>query len=149
MPKFTYKGETRGGKSIKKTVEAKDRYAVYDIARKEGDTVTEILDTGGFSIDKFFNVEKIEYFISKISDDELVMMTRNLGSMLKAGLPLTRAFEVIEKQSKNPRLKGTIKDVRKRINKGGQLYEALGAYPKVFNELYVACLLYTSPSPRD
>jgi type IV pilus assembly protein PilC len=83
-------------------------------------------------------MELINVYLSRIKSDELVMVTRNLGSMLIAGLPLSRALSVIERQSKNPRLKSVIKDVGERIQKGSQFYEALGAYPKVFNDLYVA-----------
>lgn len=76
--------------------------------------------------------------ISRVKEDELVMITRNLGSMLVAGLPLSRALSVIERQTKNPRLKEVMADVRERINKGSQFYEALAEHPKEFNDLYIA-----------
>ncbi|MEZ4200181.1 MAG: type II secretion system F family protein [Candidatus Paceibacterota bacterium] len=138
MAKFTYTGQAGDGSKVTKTVEADDRYAVYEIARQEGHTVTTISEAGSFSLKKLINTETIEYYISRIKEDDLVMMTRNLSSMLVAGLPLSRSLSVIERQSKNPRLKGVIKDVRERIEKGDQFNESLGAYPKVCNDLYVA-----------
>lgn len=136
--KFTYLGEDESGQPVEETVEANDRFAVYEIARESGHLVKEVRDSGKFSLSKYVNVKKIESFISRISTDDLVLMTRNLGSMLKAGLPLSRALSVIERQSHNPRLKGIVSDVREHIQKGDQFNEALGNHPKVFDDLFVA-----------
>ncbi len=138
MPKFTYTGADRDGNKVTETVTADDRFAVYEIARQSGHTVEVIGEKRKFDINTLLNVEKINYAISRVKEDELVMLTRNLGSMLVAGLPLSRALSVIERQSKNPRLKGIMLDVIERINKGEPFADALGKYPKVFNDLYVA-----------
>ncbi len=66
------------------------------------------------------------------------MVTRNLGSMLVAGLTVSRALSVIERQSSNPRLKGVVKRVIARINEGDPFYETLKEFPEVFSDLYVA-----------
>ncbi len=138
MPTFIYQGTDSKGAAVSEKVEAKDRFSVYEIARGNGHTVSSITESGKTSLRTLLNVERLEYMISRVKDDELVMVTRNLGSMLVAGLPLSRALSVIERQSKNPRLKGVMVDVRERINKGSQFYESLAAYPKEFSELYVA-----------
>jgi type IV pilus assembly protein PilC len=138
MPKFTYIGADRDGGTVTETVTADDRFAVYEIARQAGHTVESIGEKRKFDLSTLLNVEKINYAISRVKEDELVMMTRNLGSMLIAGLPLSRALSVIERQSKNPRLKGIMLDVIERINKGEPFADALGKYPKEFNDLYVA-----------
>lgn len=138
MPTFTYHGTNRDGKAVKETVTATDRFAVYDIARDNGHTVDQVFDADRRSLRALLNVERINYFLSRVKDDELVMVTRNLGSMLIAGLPLSRALSVIERQSSNPKLKGIMRDVSDQINRGAQLHEALGAYPKTFSDLYVS-----------
>lgn len=88
----------------------------------------------------FLNLEKVNYYLGRVKQDELVMMTRNLGSMLVAGLTVTRALSVIERQSSNARLKGIIKEVIEDINKGNQFHTALKKFPKVFDNLYVAMI---------
>ena len=138
MAKFTYKGEDRNGVAVTETVEATDRFVVYEIARQSGNTVISITETKRFKLSSILNVEKIEYAISRVKPDELVMITRNIGSMIVAGLPLSRALNVIERQTRNPRLKVIVRDIVNRINKGEQFHEALANYPKVFNELFVA-----------
>lgn len=138
MTTFKYTGEDENGNKISKTVEANDRYAVYDIARQAGHKVANVEKEKGFSLGNFFNVEKINYKLSRVSDDEKVILTRNLGSMLSAGLTVTRALSVIERQTKNPRLKVTIKRVIERINNGDQFNVALKEFPKTFDDMYVA-----------
>lgn len=138
MPKFTYYGEDKSGAEVTEIVDAKDRFEVYELARKNGHSVSSISEKRAFSVNAIFDVKKLEYYMSRVKDDDLVMMTRNLGSMLVAGLPLSRALSVIERQSTNPRLKGVLEQIRARINKGEQFHQALGAYPKEFDDLYVS-----------
>lgn len=140
MATFTYTGEDQEGKKVTQTVTADDRYAVYDIARRDGHRITSIDESkkGGFG--GGFNMERINVMLSRVKADELVMMTRNLGSMLNAGLTATRALSVIERQSTNPKLKSVLKRVVERINNGEQFYESLKEYPDVFSDLYVAMI---------
>jgi len=140
MPTFTYKGEAEDGSPVTMTVEAADRFAVYDIARENGHTVSKVSGSKrGFSLSSF-NMEKINYFLSRVKIDELTIFTRNLSSMLSAGLPLSRALSVLERQNKNAKLKIIVRDVRERINKGDQFHEALKKFPKVFSKLYIAMI---------
>jgi type IV pilus assembly protein PilC len=139
MPVFTYTGEDQEGNKVTNTVTAVDRFAVYEQARTEGHRITSVAPArSGFK--KFFNVERLNIMLSKVKSDELVMMTRNLGSMLTAGLTITRALSVMERQSTNPKLKSVVKRIVERINKGDQFYEALKEFPEVFSDLYVAMI---------
>ena len=138
MAKFVYLGTTKEGEKVSIQVDAADKYAVYAIARENGHVVTNVNAVGEFSFRSFFNLEKINYFLSRVKQDELVMITRNLAAMLRAGLPLSRTISVIERQSKNPRTQGIMKQVRESINRGDPLHLALKAYPETFSRLYVA-----------
>jgi len=140
MPKFTYEGEDENGKKVRETVMVGDRYDVYDMARDRGHKVTSVKEYSRLSLSNFLNLDKINYYLGRVKQDELVMMTRNLGSMLVAGLTVTRALSVIERQSSNARLKGIIKEVIEDINKGNQFNQALKKFPKVFDNLYVAMI---------
>ena len=140
MPKFTYTGEDGEGKKVTKTVEADDRYAVYDIARRDSHRISSIEEEKHGAVGKLFSMDRINVMLSRVKADELVMMTRNLGSMLTAGLTVTRALSVIERQSKNPKLKNVITRINERINNGEQFYEALKEFPEVFSDLYVAMI---------
>lgn len=123
---------------VTKTVEAADRFAVYEIARTNGDTVTEVKEVSRFSLGHLLNVNKLNVLLSRVKIDELTMFTRNLSSMLKAGLPLSRCLSVLERQSKNPRLKSVTKQIQERITAGDQFYEAVREFPDTFSDLYVS-----------
>jgi len=139
MAKFRYTGTTKdGNEKITEIVEAKDKFAVYEIARTNGHIISSVSPAEGVFSGNFFNVEKINVFLSRVKSDEIVALTRNLSSMMRAGLPITRALSVIERQSRNPRLKVIMKDIRENINTGKQLNEGLTKFPKVFSDLYVA-----------
>ena len=75
MASFTYKGEDKEGKTVTETVTAADRFAVYAMARQSGHTVTSIKESSTWSFKKYFDVEKINYYISRVSSDEIVMVT--------------------------------------------------------------------------
>jgi len=138
MAKFTYQGEDSNGKKITNTIEAEDRFGVYAVARNLGHTVSSVEITTGFDFKRLFNVEKINYMLSRVKADELTMSTRNVGSMLKAGLTISRALSVVERQSTNPKLRGVLQRIVERINQGEQFNETLKEFPEVFNDLYIA-----------
>ncbi len=138
MPTFVYHGEDAEGKKVTETVTADDRYAVYDIARTNGHTVSSVEEGTSFSFKNLINMEAINEKLGRVKQDELVMVTRNLGSMLVAGLTVIRALSVIERQSSNAKLKAVIRKISAGLNKGDQFNEALREFPAVFSDLYVA-----------
>jgi len=138
MPKFTYVGTNSAGEKVEQTVEAADRFAVYAVARTEGHTISSVSEASVFSPGRFFNLDAINAKLSRVKGDELVMVTRNLGSMITAGLTVSRALSVIERQTKNPKLKMVVTKMVARINKGDGFAESLKEFPDVFNDLYVA-----------
>jgi type IV pilus assembly protein PilC len=76
--------------------------------------------------------------IKRVKPAELTIMSRQLATMISAGMTLLRAFYVLEDQSENPLLKKTLSGVREDIESGLAFSEALAKHPKVFNPLYVA-----------
>ncbi len=138
MGKFRYKGTDASGNAVSLTVEAEDRFSVYDIAHTNGHTIETVEETRSFDVGKLMRLEWLTLMLSRIKQDEMVMLTRNLGAMLRAGLALSRALSVSERQTKNPKLKGVLKALNEKLNTGSQFHEALAEYPAVFSRLYVA-----------
>lgn len=138
MNTFTYVGVDKEGKPVTGTVEAADRFAVYDIARKSNHTVTTVSESRKFAAQGSFILHSIGALIGSVKQDEIVMFTRNLGAMLKAGLPLSRALSVAERQTKNQKFKAAMKSVNERLNQGIPFHEAIEAFPSIFNRLYVS-----------
>ena len=73
---------------------------------------------------------------SRISTKDIAIFSRQLATMLKSGVPLVTAFQIISGGIKNPRLQTVIDKIRADVESGSSLYEALGQFPVQFDELY-------------
>jgi type IV pilus assembly protein PilC len=73
----------------------------------------------------------------RIKPAVLAVFTRQLATLIDVGMPLLRGLRILEEQAENQTLKKVIADVATTVESGGTLSEALAAYPKVFNPLYV------------
>lgn len=73
---------------------------------------------------------------SRITPKEIAVFSRQLATMLKSGVPLVTAFQIIAGGVKNPRMRTMVEKIRAEVEGGGSLHEALSAYPVQFDELY-------------
>ena len=76
-------------------------------------------------------------FGAKVSEEEVTIMTRQLATLIIAGLPLLRALELIHKQERNPAFKEVLGNIAESVSQGNNFSEALQAHPKVFDRLFV------------
>ncbi|NIM70823.1 MAG: type II secretion system F family protein [Xanthomonadales bacterium] len=73
----------------------------------------------------------------RIRPKDIAVFSRQLATMLKAGVPLVTAFQIIAGGVKNPRMRNMVNRIRSDVESGGSLFEALSAHPGQFDELYV------------
>lgn len=132
---FTYKAKTKTGEIIEGSQEAIDRFAVSRDLRSKGNIPISINQASGGALSIDALIEKI---FGGVKLSELIIFTRNLSGMLKAGLPLARALSVVEKQTKNNVFKKILSDLQNEINSGGTFSSGLSKYPKVFSKLFVS-----------
>jgi len=112
-------------------VEAVSKQDVADQLKQRG---LIVLDIAGKYRSKELNVE----LFSRVKPTEMAVMTRQLSTMVSAGMTILRALHVLETQSKSKLLKDTLAAVRQDVEAGLLLSDALERHPKVFNPLYVA-----------
>jgi type IV pilus assembly protein PilC len=74
---------------------------------------------------------------SRISAKDVAVFSRQLATMLKSGVPLVTAFQIISGGLKNPRMRTVVDKIRGEVEAGGTLHESLAEYPVQFDELYV------------
>ena len=123
------------GSEEKRVIDAANKFAVYEAAEKEGAMVTSIVEgAGGSIIEKMNGVS----FGVGINTMQRITFAKNLAAMLSAGLTLSRALSVINRQSTNPSLKKVVTDLEARVKQGSAFHEALAAHPKVFSKLFIA-----------
>ena len=130
--KFRVSIETKEGAQETRTVEAPNRFGVYSQMEELGVTVLEVAEEK-----KKLSVGNI-HFGTGIKTDEKITFTKNLSAMLGAGLTLSRALSVIERQTKNAALKKVVASVEEKIKTGGSFHEALAEHRQVFSELFIA-----------
>src|SRR3989338_4775501 len=133
--KFTYTAEKSDGEVYKGIGEAADRFELYGIVRQEGGKILSLEETGG---DRWLSMAYWNAKISRISEYEKILFSRNLGAMLSAGLPLARALAVIERQTKNTKMSSVISQISSDVRRGETLHGALAKFPNVFPKLFVA-----------
>lgn len=132
--KFNVTVKKEDGSEEKRVIDAPSRFAVYTEVEKEGSMVTSLEEKGGFSFPSWANIQ----ITSGIKTEERITLTKNLGSMLTAGLTLSRALSVIERQSNNKALQKIVVDLQGEVKKGSTFHEALARHPKVFSKLFIA-----------
>lgn len=132
--KFTVTLKKEDGTQEKRVVDAVSRFAVYADIEKEGATVVTLSEGGGFTTPKWLSMN----LTSGVKTEERITFTKNLSAMLGAGLTLSRALSVIERQSGNKGLKAIVTDLEARVKKGDAFHEALAAHDKVFSKLFIA-----------
>ena len=132
---FSYKAKTKEGQIIDNTMESGDRFLLARELKSRGYIIFSIKELKGNSFDLDLIVQK---FFGSITNEELIIFTKNLSGMLKAGLPLSRSISVLQKQTKNQKLNAILTELNNEINAGGTLSSGLGKFPKVFSKLFVS-----------
>lgn len=136
MPLFTYKAlRKEDNTTYESTIEAKDRFEVYNVVRKEGGQVISVSEKKKFSFNANIDVTR---YVSRIKDEDRILFMRNLGAMLHAGLPLVRALNVIERQTRKAKIKDIVTAMIKSIEQGGALSVGMEQHPKMFSGLVIS-----------
>ena len=73
----------------------------------------------------------------KIAANEVIPFTRQLASMIGAGMPILSTMQTLEEQCDNPEFKKVLTHIRATIESGEPMSHALAAFPKIFDDMYV------------
>lgn len=132
--KFTYNAKRPDGSTYEGNLEAPDKAAFYRELRKTGDILISFKEQKK-------NLAQMEIhlpFLNRIKTIDKITFARNVGGMLEAGLPLSRALTVSERQTVNPKLKKVYKELNDYITSGKTFHEALALHPKIFSSLFIS-----------
>lgn len=139
MPSFKYTAKNAQGGTVKGVMEAQKEFEVVGELRKKSLIPLEISEIsgkssggGGFSLSL-----KAGQKPGKPRKDDLVVFTRQLATMISAGITLLDALEILSIQIENPGFKKVVSNVAEDIRTGNDLSKALSKYPKCFSDIYV------------
>ena len=139
MAKFAYTAADKEGHEIEGTIESTSESRARKELASQGFTVTkmsEVVVTEKKASAKAKKRPK-PLFGTGVKNENVTIFSRQLATLLKAGLPLLRSLEVIARQEKNPYFKGIIEDIADSVRTGNKFSEGLAQNPKVFDKLYV------------
>ena len=129
MPQFEFQGTSRTGAQISGVRLAPTREALDTLLRREQITPARI------AAKRELNLPKPK-FKGKVKGKELAVFTRQFSVMIDAGLPLVQCLEILAGQQENQAFAKVLTGVRRTVESGSTLANALREYPKVFDDLY-------------
>jgi type IV pilus assembly protein PilC len=139
MPTFVYKAINSAGQAIKGQVEATSQPEAITKIRAKGEHPTEVKEKAArksFGGAKSADEDTKRRTIGRVSNKLLVQFTRQLSTLIDAGLPVLRSLRILEQQQKPGPMRNAISFVGDDVENGKPMSEAMGSQPKVFNRLY-------------
>ncbi len=141
MPVFAYKGRSNRGDLVQGSLEGTDSGVIADQLLKTGITPTEIkptsqsvLSTGNAAGGLWQRLASEK----KVDTLELMLFSRQMYTLLKAGVPIMRALAGLQESSHNPAFSAMLQDLRESLDSGRELSTALRRHPKVFSPFYLS-----------
>lgn len=137
MLTFSYEArDATTGKKIKAQVQANDEQSAAKLIKKEGFTPVSIkpVNEGGFSFNR------------KVKTKDRVLFSRQLATLINAGLPLVQSLRSVSGQTTNKKLKLVINDIIADVEAGTAFNAALEKHPNVFNRVYISLIASSEAS---
>jgi len=128
VAKFIYVAVEPTGNQIKGVIEGRDKTDVTRTLKNRGLTVKEVKrDWKSMEIS----------FGGKVTQEDIVVITRQLATMISSGLPIMRALDIIAMQADKKSVKSMFEDIKMQIEQGAPFSRGLEKYRNVFGDLYI------------
>lgn len=147
MAVFQYKGVDSSGKNVKGVLDSDSPRMLRNQLRKQGIYLTQYTENSGggggavrrgntMAVAGSREVELSKAF-QRVKLMEVAIVTRQMATLIRAGIPVVDSLNACTDQTENPKLKTILTSIKKEVNEGSALGDAMEAHPKVFNRLYV------------
>lgn len=133
--KFKYKAQNSQGEYVQDVAEAQDSFELAKILKEKDLSMISAKPIDNGKLARM--IQSITNF-GTVSTNEKILFGKNLSSMLEAGLPLSRAIEVIGRQSRNKKYKFVMNNLNDSIKSGDTLSGAMAKFPSVFSKLFIS-----------
>jgi len=147
VPVYSWKGLNTAGKSVTGTRDADGPKALRQLLRKDGVFITEHREVlaggqkaaarpGGSNVSVLNRQIDFAAMLERVQPQEVAAFTRQLATLIKAGIPLAEALGALAEQGDNKKLQRILAEIRQKVNEGSTLADTLGAHPTIFPDLY-------------
>jgi len=137
MTTFSYKGRTNRGDSVTGNIEGASADAVASQLLNSGVTPIDISESKS-QAKSTIDVNNI--FGSRVKIDDLVLFSRQMYTLMKAGVPITRSIRSLSESSRNPAMINALDQIVEDLESGREISSAMSQFPKVFSHLYVSII---------
>lgn len=126
---FAWEGTDRAGRKTKGEITSKNAIVAKNDLRKQGITPTKVSKKGG-------GISALLSFGAKVSPGDIALFTRQLATMMKAGVPLVQSFDIVADGVDNPAMKELIYKIRDDVSGGNSFASAIRGQPDHFDDLF-------------
>ena len=135
MPAFNYKARDATGLEIHGNMEAQDRFALARDLRAQGNVVISVEEARRSTpvFEKVFNS-----IFNRVKIHDLITFAHNLSTMMTAGLSLSRALSILERQSENTLFKHALHTLGEHVSRGEALSVGMSKFPRIFSPLFIS-----------
>ncbi|MEA3486458.1 MAG: type II secretion system F family protein [Thermodesulfobacteriota bacterium] len=137
MPHFFYKAIDQKGATVSGVLEAESVEAVQNLLSEQGFIPSAVTEKGFASGGL---LDRIQAKLTPIKTEELILFTKQLRTMLIAGLSILKVMEVLEHQTRNLKLKRALSSMSVEIREGFSLNEVFGKHTNIFSPLYISMI---------
>lgn len=142
MPIYEYQGLNARGKASSGILDADSPRDLKDRLKRDGVFLTKYVETDRGGKKRTVGGEKagsreVAFSFRRIKIMEVAEVTRQMATLVKAGIPVVEALQALSEQLENPKLKRVISQVKRSMSEGASMSSALKEHPKVFSNLYV------------
>ncbi len=130
MPKFTYSARNQAGKRVAGTLTAANLNEAAEDLKRQNLHPLQIEPVGG-------GVGPRSARRAKVKMADMLVFTRQLATMLSAGIPLLETLEILTDQAEDPGFKAAIGDIAENVRSGNDFSESLRRYPRIFDNIYI------------
>jgi len=136
LPIFEYRGVDTRGKDVRGIIDADTPRLARTKLKKSGLFPTEVQEAATERLAGRRDLS-LTSLIKRARIQDVSVMTRQLATLIGAGLPMVPALNSLSHQIENPNLKKVVSQIRERVNEGSSLTDALREFPRVFSNLYI------------
>ncbi len=137
MPIYEYKAFDQKGKSRKGIIEAENETGARSKLRATGMYPEMLRENFSHTAKKGKSMLAVSFSMERIKSSEIHIFTRQLATLLGAGIPLVSALSSLLEQTVNPALKKVLAQIKDGVNEGNTLTNALARHPKLFSTIYI------------
>ncbi len=134
MPVYEYKGLDSAGKNVKGMLDAESKATLRQMLQKKGVFVTDVVEGKAASAGGEVDFKRR---LQRVSLRDISVLTRQLSTLMRAGIPLVESLAALTEQAEKDELKRVLSDIKRQVNEGSSLAVALEQHPKQFSDLYV------------